>query len=375
MSRIAKVESMTLEYPEPNDNGTLRRVTLCRLETDDGVVGWGEAITMWAEACHATEVMIDGLSDLLIGRDPLDQQVISRQVAERAWWYGPEGVASFARSAIDIALWDLRGKVSGQSLLQMLGGGVVEKLPVLASTHAFKPSLEDEAERHGQYVRDGFHGVKIGLGKKGDARLGYEFDRDVQFMKLLRQAVGPKADIMFDRGQHLKWDVGHAVKLTKEWEEQGLRWIEEPLEPWDIQGFRQIRSHCTSLVATGERCWTTEQYLRLIDTGIVDVIGCDPGRAGGITGFRELILAVEKAQLWFNAHAWSSAIVSAASLALSFTSHRVIYFELKPLDNPMQNELVRDPFWHEGGWISPRTGAGLGIDVDERVVAKYRVKR
>ena len=73
MSRIAKVESMTLEYPEPNDNGTLRRVTLCRLETDDGIVGWGEAITMWAEACHATEVMIDGLSDLLIGRDPLDQ--------------------------------------------------------------------------------------------------------------------------------------------------------------------------------------------------------------------------------------------------------------------------------------------------------------
>jgi len=366
---------MTLEYPEPNDNNTLRRVTLCRLETDDGVVGWGEAITMWAEACHATEVMIDGLSDLLIGRDPLDQQVISRQVAERAWWFGPEGIASFARSAIDIALWDLRGKVSGQSLVQMLGGAVTDRIPVLASTHAFDPSLEVEAERHGAYVRNGFHGVKIGLGKKGDARLGYEYDRDVRFMQLLREAVGPKADIMFDRGQHLKWDVGHAVKLTKKWEEYGLRWIEEPLEPWDVQGFRQIRSHCTSLIATGERCWTTEQYLRLIDTGIVDVIGCDPGRAGGITGFRELILAVEKAQLWFNAHAWSSAIVSAASLALSATSHRVIYFELKPLDNPMQNELVSNPFWHEGGYISPRTAPGLGIDVDEKVVAKYRVRR
>lgn len=375
MSRIAKVESMTLEYPEPNDNNTLRRVTLCRLETDDGIVGWGEAITMWAEACHATEVMIDGLSDLLIGRDPLDQQVISWQVAERAWWFGPEGIASFARSAIDIALWDLRGKVSGQSLVQMLGGAVTDRIPVLASTHAFDPSLEVEAERHGAYVRDGFHGVKIGLGKKGDARLGYEYDRDVRFMQLLREAVGPKADIMFDRGQHLKWDVGHAVKLTKKWEEYGLRWIEEPLEPWDVQGFRQIRSHCTSLIATGERCWTTEQYLRLIDTGIVDVIGCDPGRAGGITGFRELILAVEKAQLWFNAHAWSSAIVSAASLALSATSHRVIYFELKPLDNPMQNELVSNPFWHQGGYISPRTAPGLGIDVDEKVVAKYRVRR
>jgi L-alanine-DL-glutamate epimerase-like enolase superfamily enzyme len=375
MSTIARVTPLTLEYPEPNDNGTLRRITLCRLETADGIVGWGEAITMWPEACHATEVMIDGLSDLLIGRDPLDNTVISHEIAARAWWFGPEGVASFARSAIDIALWDLRGKVSGQSLLTMLGGAKQDKVPVIASTHAFMPKLEDEAERHASYTAAGFKGFKIGLGKKGDANVGYEFDRDVQFMKLLREAAGPGPDIMFDRGQHLRWDVGHAVKLTRAWEEYGLRWIEEPLEPWDIQGFRQLRSHCTSLVGTGERCWTTDQYHRLIASGIVDVIGCDPGRAGGITGFRELIAAVEHAQLWFNAHAWSSAIISAASLALSLSSHRVIYFELKPIDNPMQNDLITEPFWHENGYISGRSGPGLGIEVDERVVEKYRIRR
>lgn len=375
MSKIARVTPLTLEYPEPNDNGELRRITLCRLETTDGVVGWGEAITMWPEACHATEVMIDGLSDLLIGRDPLDQVVISREIAARAWWYGPEGVASFARSAIDIALWDLRGKVSGQSLVTMLGGAVHERLPVIASTHAFLPSLEAEVERHASYPAAGFHGFKIGLGKKGAARVGYDYDRDLEFMRLLREAAGPGPDIMFDRGQHLKWDVGHAVKLTRAWEEYGLRWIEEPLEPWDIQGFRQLRTHCTSLVATGERCWTTEQYHRLIATGIVDVVGCDPGRAGGITGFRELIAAVEHAQLWFNAHAWSSAIISAASLALSMTSERCIYFELKPLENPMQHELVSAPFWHDGGYITAPTGPGLGIEVDESVVDKYRIRR
>jgi L-alanine-DL-glutamate epimerase-like enolase superfamily enzyme len=375
MSKIARVTPLSLEYPEPNDSGVLRRITLCRLETTDGIVGWGEAITMWPEACHATEVMIAGLSDLLIGRDPLDHVVISRELAARAWWFGPEGIASFARSAIDIALWDLRGKVSGQSLVQMLGGAVHERLPVIASTHAFMPSLEDEAARHASYTAAGFHGFKIGLGKKGEARVGYEFERDLQFMKLLREAAGPGPDIMFDRGQHLKWDAGHAVKLTKAWEEYGLRWIEEPLEPWDIQGFKQLRSHCTSLVATGERCWTTEQYHRLIATGIVDVIGCDPGRAGGITGFRELIAAVEHAQLWFNAHAWSSAIISAASLALSLSSHRVLYFELKPIENPMQHELVTEPFWHVDGYITGPSAPGLGIEVDERVVEKYRIHR
>lgn len=374
MSTIARVTPITVEYPEPNDNGAMRRLTLCRVETTDGVVGWGEAITMWPEACRATEIMIDGLSDLVIGRDPLDTTVISQDLANRAWWFGPEGIASFARSAIDIALWDLRGKVSGQSLVAMLGGAVNDKIPVIASSHAFMASLDDEAARHAKYVSDGFHGFKIGLGKKGDTNVGYDVERDVQFMKLLREAAGPTADIMFDRAQHLRWDVSHATRLTKRLEEYGLRWIEEPLEPWDIQGFRQIRSHCTSLIATGERCWTTEQYYRLIASGIVDVIGCDPGRAGGITGFRELIEAVEHAQLWFNAHAWSSAIVTAASLALSASSARCLLFELKPLENPMQNELVTEPFWHENGYISAPTGPGLGIEVIESVVEKYRMR-
>jgi len=373
MGKIARVDPISVEYPEPNDNGAMRRLTLCRIETTDGVVGWGEAITMWAEACRATEVMIEGLSDLVIGRDPLDNAAISHELAERTWWTGPEGIASFARSALDIALWDLRGKVSGQSLISMLGGARQPRVPVIASSHAFLPSLEAEAERHAKYVAEGMHGFKIGLGKKGDANVGYDFDRDVLFMRLLREAAGPDADIMMDRGQHLRWDVSRATRTTQAWEEYGLRWVEEPLEPWDVQGFQQLRRHCTALIATGERCWTTEQYHRLIATGIVDVIGCDPGRAGGITGFRELIDAVEQTQLWFNAHAWSSAIITAASLALSASSPRCLLFELKPLDNPMQNELVTEPFWHEGGFISPPDKPGLGIEVIESVVDRYRI--
>ena len=374
MSKISKVEPISVSYPEPNDNGAVRNITLCRIETSDGVVGWGEAISMWPEACKATEVVISGMSDILIGRDPVDNQVLSREVANRAWWYGPEGIASFARSAIDIALWDLRGKVTGQSLISMLGGAVNTKIPVIASTHAFSASLEDEIEKHSRYIEQGFRGIKIGLGKKGAARLGYDFDRDVLFMKMLRESIGPKPDIMFDRGQHLRWDTSHATRLTMAFEEYGLRWIEEPLEPWDLQGFRQLRTHCTSLIATSERCWTTEQYERLIATGIVDVVGCDPGRAGGITGFRELIHLVEHAQLWFNAHAWSSAIITAASLALSASSNRCMLFELKPIENPMQHELVDEPFWHTDGFIDAPTKPGLGIEVKEAVVQKYRMK-
>ena len=102
------------------------------------------------------------------------------------------------------------------------------------------------------------------------------------------------------------------------------------------------------------------------------MIGFDPGRAEGITGGRRVIELVEEAGVWFNAHAWSSAIVTAASLALSLTTPRVLVFELKPEENPMQHELVESPIEQRGGWVEPLDGPGLGIEVRESVVERYR---
>lgn len=371
--RIQRVTPISVRYPEPNDNNNTRYLTFCRIETDDGVVGWGEAITMWPEACKATEAVIHGLAPLVIGRNPLDNVEIWRRLKEHVWWYGYQGgLASFAISAIDIALWDLKGKVLGVPLVQLLGGARRDRLPVIASTHAFLPRLEQEAERHAAYVRQGYRGVKIGFGKAGDARLGYEFERDITFMRLLREAVGPEAEIMIDRGQSLAWDVGYAIRLINAMEPYGLRWIEEPLEPTDIEGFRKIRQHVKTLIATGEREWTAAGFERLIRSGVVDVVGCDPGRAEGVSGTQKVIQLVEAADVWFNAHAWSSAVITAASLALSATSHRCLVFELKPIENPMQHELVSDPFVQQGGWISVPSKPGLGVDVRESVLEKYR---
>ncbi len=372
--RIAKVTPVSVSYPEPNDNNNMRYLTLCRIETSDGVVGWGESISQFPEAARATEALLEGLVPLLLNQNPLDNMELWRRVKQHSWWYGYQGgIASFALSAIDIALWDLKGKLLGQPLVTLLGGARRDRLPVIASTHAFNPSIEFEAERHGRYVREeGYKGVKIGFGKRGEARLGYEAERDITFVRLLREAIGPKGDIMIDRGQSLQWDLGHAIRLTNAFEEHDLRWIEEPLEPQDIEGFRKLRTHVKTLVATGEREWNVAAYERLIATGIVDVVGCDPGRAEGITGFLQLIQRVETASIWYNAHAWSSAIITAASLALSAISDRCLVFEMKPIENPMQDELVVSPFKQKDGWIDVPTAPGLGIEVREDVVAKYR---
>src|SRR5690606_19239698 len=124
------------------------------------------------------------------GRDINDNVALWHELRSQGWWYGYRGgIHSFALSAIDIALWDAKGKSLGLSLLDMLGGPRVQSLPALASTHAFNSDLDYEAERHGRYMTSGdYMGVKIGMGKAGDARLGYDIKRDVDFFAALREA-------------------------------------------------------------------------------------------------------------------------------------------------------------------------------------------
>lgn len=373
MVRIKRVEPVTIEYPEPNDNGESRMLTLCRVESEDGIVGWGEAVTTWPAVCRATEALIEGFSDLLVGKHVTQNVALWRSMRNHGWWYGHGGgLASFAIAAIDIALWDLRGKVTGLSLVDMLGGATRDRLPVIASTHAFRASIEAEASVHSDYIADGYRGVKIGFGKRGESNLGYELERDIQFVREIRDAIGPDASLMIDRGQSLNWDLERALRFTRAIEEQRLKWLEEPFEPHETQNFLAYRNRVSTMVGTAEREWDELGYRRVIESGIVDVVGCDPGRAQGITGSLRVIELVEEAGLWFNAHTWSSAIVTAASLALSATTDRCLVFELKPMDNPMQHELVKDPFRHDDGWIVPRAIPGLGIEVDEAVVERYR---
>ncbi len=376
MTKIRSVTPISVRYPEPNDSGAMRFLTLCRVEATDGTVGWGEAVTSWPDVCRATEAMIDGIAqELVVGSDPLDNVEIWRRCKQRAWWYGNRGgISSFALSAIDIALWDLKGRLLGVPVTQLLGGVCHERLPAIASTHPCLASLEEEADKHARYINElGFKGCKFGLGKKGEARLGSDVERDVEFMRLLRERVGPEPKLMWDRGVNtLTWDVAFAIRLTTALEEHGLTWMEEPFEPTDIESFHRLRARCSTLIGSGEREWNVEGYRSFIAAGVADVIGFDPGRAEGITGGRRVVELVEEAGVWFNAHAWSSAIVTAASLALSLTTGRVLVFELKAEANPMQHELVEQPIEQSRGFVRPLGGPGLGIEVREAVVEKYR---
>ena len=373
---IVSVEAIPVSYPEPNDFNALRHLCLVKIRNSDGITGWGESVTMWPEASFATKELIDGMSSLIIGRDPNNLNELFSSLKNHAWWYGYEGgVASFAISALDIALWDLKAKVLDTSVLSLLGGPVHEKLPAIASSHAHHESIPEMVDEALSWLDNGLQGMKVGFGKRGNANLGFEHDRDVEYVRSMRNAIGPDRKLMIDLGWSIKWDVMTAIRRTRAFDEYKIDWIEEPLGDWDPEGYKNLRSKTECLIAYGEKEWTTRGYQRVIDTGTVDVVGVDPGRAEGITGFKKVTEQVERSNRQANAHAWSSAIVTAASLAVSFSSSACKLFEFKPLENPMQHELVEQPFEHHNGWVYPPEGIGLGVNIIEEVVDRYRTEK
>lgn len=372
---ISAIDTFAVQYPEPNDSMGLRCLVFVRIRTSDGHEGWGEAITMFPAASRATVTLIEGMNDLLIGRDPLANGVLWRDLVEDGWWFGHRGgLYSFALSAVDIALWDLKGRILGVSLVDLLGGARRDTLPAIASTHAFDSDLQLEAERHGRYVTEaGFLGFKIGMGKRGDARLGYDVARDIDFVRRLREQAGPDAMIMMDRGKKITWTLEEAIRRVQGFEEHGLTWIEEPFEPDHTEELRTLRQHSTTLFAGGEREWDVHGYEGALADGLIDVVGVDVGRVGGITGVRQVISLVERERRWFNSHAWSSAINTAVSLALSASTDRTLLQELKPDPNPMQDDLIAEPIRQVGGQVAVPRGPGIGVEPIVEVLEHYRL--
>jgi L-alanine-DL-glutamate epimerase-like enolase superfamily enzyme len=371
--KIQSIEAIGIRCPEPNDNDNIRHTMLVRIESTDGTVGWGEGIAMWPEAVRATaELVKHGLAPLIIGKDAFDTTTLWHEMKKHVWWYGEGGIASFAISAIDIALWDLKAKSLQVPLYRLFGGKIHDKLPACASIHIRHATHEENAREIASYMDMGYQSVKAGFGKKGQARLGQNAQYDLGFVKEVRKQIGDKKGFMLDIGNAIRWDVAHAIRMTRAFEEHNIFWIEEPFHPSHVQAHRELRAHTHMLIATGEREWTVDGYQRLIQSGIVDVVGIDPARAEGITAFLKIIGLVEAEKRKFNAHAWSTAITTAASIHLSISSPHCLLMELKPLICPMQQELVKNPIEHKDGWVFAPEEPGLGIEVDEEAVRRYR---
>jgi L-alanine-DL-glutamate epimerase-like enolase superfamily enzyme len=370
--KIARIDCFPLRYPEPHDSGKPRYITLVRIEAADGAFGWGECISQWPEAALAVKVIIDrGLAPLLAGRDAFDIRALWELMRLHSTWYGTGGVATFAISAIDIALHDLKGRALGVPVYQLLGGKVTPSFRAVASIILDMVDIDATSAEFAGYVSRGYTAVKGGWGKSAETAFGRDAGRDLLLVRKVREAVGPDIAFMVDVGTHVKWDVAHAIQMTRRFEEYGIHWIEEPLPPNDFDGYLRLRQAIQTLVATGEKGWTVQEFQRMIDCGIADFLMPDVGKAEGITGVKQVIESAALKHQFYNPHSWSSAINTAASLHLCASATNAVFFELKPNPNPMQHELVEEPIDQVNGRVTVSDKPGLGIEVREDVVRKY----
>ena len=372
---IESIEAFPLHYPEPHDSGNSRYVTIVKLTASGGLVGWGECICQFPEAALATKVIVDaGLAPLLKDQDPRDTERLWQAMRDRSWWYGNGGIASFAVSAIDMALWDAKGKALGVPLYELLGGKRTTRLRACASVIFDTENLEATHAEFAGYVARGYTAVKGGWGKSRAASFGLDPKRDLAVVSTIRQAIGPAVDFVVDVGTHVKWTSAHAIRMARAFEPYDLFWIEEPLPQDDIEGYARLRQAVPTRIATGEKEWTLRAFKTLIEAGAVDIVMPDAGKAEGVTGFKKIIDFAAAHGIGFTPHSWSSAINTAAAAHLFASAANGVVFELKPNPSPMQHELITKPIEQHDGYVEVPAGPGLGITVNEDVIARYLMR-
>ena len=233
------------------------------------------------------------------------------------WWYGEGGIASLAISGIDMALWDIAGKIAGKPLYALLGGLRQDRLLANASSHVNKKGEAACVDEVVGFFEAGFRSCKLGFAKKGESDIGGDPHTDVAFIAALRDALGDAAGILVDIGNGVRWDVDTAISVANRMHALGIGWYEEPLYPTDDAGYRKLRAHTKVRIASGEREFTEAGYRRQMEfVQAIDVYGVDPARVEGITGFRRVDALASHYGKAINAHAWSTAITTAASLHL-----------------------------------------------------------
>jgi L-rhamnonate dehydratase len=370
--RITRVEPIVLRLPEIElrADGT-QDAFIVRIETDEGLFGIGEADTAPAVARAAVEMpashaIAQGLGELVVGRDPLEIEPIWHDLYEKSVHFGHRGVALHAMSAIDIALYDLAGKILGQPVHTLLGGAYRDRVPVYAS--ALMPwTLDGVRELVSSHREQGYRAVKLGWGPIGQDRR-----QDVELVRTAREACGPELELMIDAGRVWTWK--QALQMSRRFEEFDLSWLEEPLPVDDLDGYARLCEHSALRIASAENETTIYAFREWIERAGLDIVQPDLARCGGFTQARRIAALTFEKNRAMVPHAFSTGILVAASLHMTAAMPHGTLTEFSVADGPLVRDLLQDPFTLEAdGSVRVPTGPGLGIELNPSVVERFRV--
>jgi D-galactarolactone cycloisomerase len=336
-----------------------RSTTLVQVETDDGISGIG--------SCSGNGELIEVivakvLKPLLIGMDPtaIDEIWDKAYVRGGHKEFGTRGIGVVALSGIDIALWDIFGKVRGVPVYELLGGKCRDKVSVYA-TALYPEEPAKVAARARAFADQGFHGVKI--------KVGFDLEQDIRIARAVRQELGKEFIVMTDANQGYSLDVG--LKAAAAFAECGAFWLEEPLFVEDIEGHATLRERGKVPIAVGENLHTYYAFENFIVRGAVDFIQPDVARAGGITEIRRITSLAAKHNVPVSFHTWGDAVALAASVHLSAALKDCIVMELDYTYNPLREELLREPFKVENRYLLPPEKPGLGIELNQEALQRF----
>lgn len=369
--RITDIETIVLRLPTVLANGDgLQDTLIVKVHTDEGIVGLGEVHTSPTVARAVIEAPISqrtvqGFKQLLVGRDPRRINELWQLLYDCSTTYGRRGIVVNVLSGVDLALWDILGKSLSAPVHQLLGGKVHEAVPAYASDLS-PPTIEEAVAKLAGYRAAGFRAAKFGWGG-----LGGDVRRDVARMHKLRHHVGDDMDILIDVGVPMPFDS--ALHLARGLAEARAYLLEEPLSPDDLAGFRRLVDLSPTPIATGEKETTRFGFRDLIDTGGLRIIQPDIARAGGLTEMVRIAAYAELRGARVIPHCWASDILVSATLQFLATRSDETLLEFNVMDNPLRTELVTEPFRVVDGVVKVRDAPGLGVDLNDDIVKRYRV--
>lgn len=354
------------------DLGTMVKTdaTLVFVETDGGLRGVGASLVN----PPVVEAIIEHqLERTLIGEDPLYIERLWEKMYDGSRWqpslergysqprYDRRGLTLEAISGVDIALWDLKGKILDQPVYKLLGGAR-DSIRAYASG-GWAPGDEAEAEMAG-YVDRGFDAVKMRVVGTD----GFSIENTVRRVEAARRGIGADVDLMVDA--HGSLDVSTAIRLVRRLEEYDIDWFEEPISPDDHAGLAEVRRSTDVPIATGEREFTKYDFRSLMDHDALDIAQPDVSRAGGLTESRRIAAMASAEGLRVAPHAWSSGVLFAASIHMAMATPNCHILEVSMKEMPLMYDLFEEDFDIRDGRVHAPDRPGLGFtlrsDFDER---------
>ena len=362
-----------------------QRPILVKVSTDEGIYGLGEAGMAYGKGGSGAVGAIKDFASLLIGEDPFNNEKIWEKLFKETFWGQGGGTVIFsAISALDIALWDIKGKALGVPVYQLLGGKVRGRLRAYASQLQLgwgqkrvpKGTVEEYAAEARKAVAEGYDAVKVdvlGFDRQGKALLHLEGPLSHKYLALgeervaaIREAVGPEVDIIIEN--HARTDLVSAIAFAKVVEKYGIFFYEEVNTPLNPKLLREVKQKVDIPLASGERIYSRWGYLPYFENRSIDVIQPDLGSCGGFTEFKKIADTAHAYEITVQAHVAGTGVAEAAALhAEAAIPNFVIHEHHQKTLLPEYRELVVHNYQPKEGYYEVPELPGLGQEITDEV--------